>query len=219
MKFHPRDSFIITQYQTACPRNVNTPIETIIQIPPSRKDDFLQDILCIATAGLNEEVLKALPKAKIRDKDIHPMTMAISTNNSNIIKIAKDKGYDTDAAKHNLQRALIYQCKEGDIKWVKTLVEYGVDVNCIEDDSDPLSAAVINKNTDIMWYLLEKGAEVHVISDNADRSITKVPAPVPKDDDSKKTPIKDKSLFNSEGLRGALSAKENKKPIPSRRAK
>ena len=204
MNHHSRDTFLITQYQTACPRSENTPIETLIQIPPNRKDDFLREILFLATRCLNEEVLKELPKVKISKNDIHPITMAIMTNDSNIINIAKKRYDDDDDAKHHRQNWLIEACRQGKIDYVETLVEHDVDVNCIEDGSDPLSAAVNNKHKDIMWYLLGKGANINAISDNANRSIARVPSLTSK-----------KSLFNSEGIRGAFGSK-GKKQGPSK---
>ncbi|MEC8064050.1 MAG: ankyrin repeat domain-containing protein [Pseudomonadota bacterium] len=213
INLHPRDSFIITQYQTACPRDENKPVEITVQIPKDNKEDFLYDVVYTAMQDREPEITLALPKITMRDKDHDPMCMAIMTNDSALIAAAIQKGY-SDHQSHKYQETfLVDSCIAGRINYVKTLVEYGVNINCCYKDMTPLHAAFVNNHKDISSYLLKKGASLipsKINNENLNKRVTIVTK------QHKSEPLQEKSLFKFKCFKGMFHrAKSDKKSSPS----
>lgn len=61
--------------------------------------------------------------------------------------------------------ALIVACADGDLEFVQTLLNTGININEIGSDGfTPLMMAASNNKVDVVAYLLEKGADVNQIS-------------------------------------------------------
>ena len=55
---------------------------------------------------------------------------------------------------------LVFAAGDGNLEYVKHLVEKGAAVNCKHENERPIDSAIKNKHVKIVEYLLEKGAEV-----------------------------------------------------------
>jgi ankyrin repeat protein len=89
------------------------------------------------------------------------IAFANSTQAKTISKVKPSKEYIT-----NGNSPLCNAIQKGDLVAVKKFIEYGSDVNEMSNGLTPLMAAARYNKVDIIKYLIEKGADKKIKSDN-----------------------------------------------------
>ncbi|MGM0423191.1 MAG: ankyrin repeat domain-containing protein, partial [Pseudomonadota bacterium] len=146
-------------------------------------DEFAENGLAPLHHAVSEEkpaVIKALIRAGanplLRTKTGRTATMmAISQDNMTSLKALLSepqahKSFQSSYYKKfdNLEPPLGYAIQLGRTEMIETMIEAGIGINHRgKHNKTPLQSAVENKNTDLMLYLLKKGADVNKITDDA----------------------------------------------------
>ncbi|XP_008552920.1 putative ankyrin repeat protein RF_0381 [Microplitis demolitor] len=153
----------------------------------SPRGSFVWTPLHTAIENLNTEAIKLLidKGADVNaacDDEIRtgctPLHLAIETNNEEIVKLLMKKNVDVNATMKLFGSPIFSASTLGNSEIIKSLIKHGADINLPVDDKDSpyyqftsLLIAVTFKHRQAVKILLQNGANVDAITDQADTAL------------------------------------------------
>ena len=156
---------IIKQIKQDDYKTTQSPKDTQKQVREHVKNIFDGEnhSLCYAVTHGNIEEVKILletinPNDETAEAGWNPLLMAVANGYYDITDILLKKGANPDKANLMGITPLLYACRYDDFPTMKKLIEYGADINCIDEKGiNLLMRAVMSNSKEIVLYLLSKG--------------------------------------------------------------
>jgi ankyrin repeat protein len=125
------------------------------------------NVLCEAADSGNLEMIKLIMSygCKFEDKDIWiSFSRAVESNNEEVAKYFLQNGVNINSNYYDVFTPLISCCIQGNLLGTKFLLDQGIKVNGANGDGNPILIACEFGRTDVVKYLIKKGADVNAVS-------------------------------------------------------
>ncbi len=161
-------------------RNINM-VNLIMKFGKNKRIDFVKKYghkaLLEAIDGNDIDMVKKLMENGVSvnannvDTKDNPLTLAIMRGNVEIAKILMEKGARHNISSSNIGKILNHLIAKNHTEMVKFLIDNGTYIDSRYRTRTPLMTAAAMKNTDLVEYLLEHGANVNAIDSSGNSAL------------------------------------------------